>query len=1028
MKSITLTQTKRLKGIRNGLFTLLSIAFGLAATAQTNITIGTGTSSSSNNPLTTNYGYNYTQQIYYASELTAQGVGAGQINKIRFYTTSSAPLYNDSWNIYIGHTAKTQFVSTTDWEVMANLTQVYSANVTFPSANNWMEITLSNPFQWDGVSNIVIAIDENTPSYGSLSSWRTTTTAGVNRSIYYRNDTSNPDPNTPPTATGRSAQYPNLQLEMVPTIACTTVAHANAVTTAANVCTNGAATLSVNNSYFYSGITYQWQFNDGSGWNDIIGATSPTYLADTLVTSGDYQVVVGCTPSGMSDISSETTVTVNPIPVVVVDYSDVATCGGEPAEVVASGADTYSWSPTTAVSPSATSASVTLMPTTTTTYTVTGTTTAGCSASATTKITPIAMVPTSISYNPSENCAPGTLITATVTGLPATITSGGTWEYRWLASDGVTVLQDWSASNTYSFTPAADSVYGSFYQVRSTSCPDNTIDSVYSEIVIGFGADATITNFNCNSEGIISLSNPFGQILIDTLYANALNNAGNMSDFALTGSASIASSRLQLTPSATGVSGYAALTPPAFTPGMNNAMTVSFKMTADQPINTYGTGGADGIAYSFGDDAISTANGTGHNGKGTKLRLSFDAAGNSSENNNQAGIYLVYGWTATNAFGPASAQTLAYSSNTSLWKIKQDVPVVLSIDTDGKATVTVDGTVVFSDVQLPAAYMNANVSTWKHLFSAGTGGDAMRQAVSNLNITSGHLNYGITAGGSSTAPSTWQTGTTFSNLTPGTYDIWISKDEAGTCLKNIGTYEILNTNPVVDLGNDTTICDAQTLLLDAGNAGSTYVWSGSNNYTQTLEVTEAGSYIVYVTDPAGCLGIGTINVDVNEAPSATSIYSQGSFPMMNFSVVGAQNADTYDWNFGDGNSVMNAPASVSHFYTNDGTYTVTVTLSNDCGTYVETTSITIIDYTGIDENSIVNLDVYPNPASSHITVSVPNSETSEVTVYSISGSLVQATSTFNDKTTIDVSNWESGIYFMNVTNQGKQSVTKFVVE
>lgn len=1020
-----------MKGIRNSLFTLLSIAFGLAATAQTNISVGSGTGTTSTEPINGYYGYSYTQNIYLASDMIAAGAtSAGTISKIRFYYNSGGNGANsNNWTVYLGHTNKTAFTSNTDWVASASMTNCFSGTFTMPGAGNWVEITLTTPFQWNGIDNLIIGVDENQPSYASSTMYWKSTTAPSNRSIYYYNDNTNPDPASPPTASGTSNALPNLQFDWLIAPACTTnPAHVNSTVNDGTICPGDMVTFGISSYEFVSGLTYQWQSNDGSGWTNINGATGANYSTNGITQTANYRNVLTCAAAALSDTAEDVTVMVNPLPVVVVDNNDVAICSGEPAEVVASGADTYSWSPTTAVSPSATSASVTLMPTTTTVYTVTGTTAAGCSATATTKVTPIAMVQSSVSYSPAENCSPGSVVTQTVTGLPSTITSGGTWEYRWLAADGVTVLQDWSASNTYSFTPSIDSTYGSFYQVRSTSCTDNQIDSVYSDIIIGFGADVAVTDFNCNSEGMISLSNTFGQIPVDTLYANPLNNLANMADFALTGNASVTGNRLQLTPSAGGQSGYAVLTTPGFDPGINNSMTVSFNMTADMPIDNYGTGGADGIAYSFGDDAVPASPGSGHNGKGSKLRLSFDAANNGTENGNATGVYLVWGWNSATAFGPGSAQTLAYSPNVASWKLKTDVPVVFAIDADGKASVTVGGTVIFNNIQMPAAYMNANVSNWKHMFSASTGGDAMRQAVSNLAITEGNLNYGITAGGSSTAPTTWQQGKTFSNLAPGSYDIWISKDEAGTCLKNIGTYEVLNTNPVVDLGNDTTICDAETLLLDAGNPGASYVWSGSNNYTQTMEVSEAGSYIVYVTDAVGCLGIGTINVDVNEAPSATSIYSQGSFPIMNFSVVGAENADTYDWNFGDGNSIMNAPASVSHFYTNDGTYTVTVTLSNDCGTDVETTSITIIDYTGIDENSIVNLEVYPNPASSQITVSVPNSEASEVTIYSISGAMIQGATTFNNKTSIDVSNWESGIYFMNVTNQGKQSVTKFVVE
>jgi hypothetical protein len=1030
MKNVTFSRPQPGNRIKRSLLAFFSLGLGFASVAQTNITIGTGTGTTSNVPINSNWGYNYSQQIYYASDLLAQGISMGSFGKVRFYLNTVVPTNSQGWTIYMGHTAKTEFTSTTDWEPVANLTQVFSSDVTFPAAGNWMEITLATPFEWDGVSNIVIAIDENTPNFASsASTWRTTSATG-NRSIYYRNDSNNPNPASPPTATGRQVAFANLQLEWTVAPDCAgTPAHALALAADDSICPNQTAALSLDQHYFAIGMTYQWQENPGAGWVDVTGATNATYTTPQLTASTDYRCIVGCSVAATADTSDVITIVVNPNPVVVIDFTEVATCNGEPANLTASGADTYLWTPTTLLTPSATSANVNVIPATTTTYTVTGTTAAGCSATATSKITPVSMVQGTPVYSPSENCAPGSPVTVQVTGLPATITSGGTWEYRFLASDSVTVLQDWSASDNYTFIPSADSVYGHFYQVRSTSCPDNYVDSVYTSIIVGFGADVELTHYNCNTMGgTIALENPFGQTEVTEIYSNPLSDLATMTAFTLSNNASVSGGRLQLTPSATAQTGYGQLTIPGFVAGLNNSMTVSFDMTADQPINTFGTGGADGITYSFGDDATPAANGSGPNGKGTKLRLSFDAAGNGSENNNQPGIYLVYGWTAGNAFGPASAQTLAYSPNTALWKIQTDIPVELSISTEGKATVTVNGTVVFSDIQLPAAYMTADVSTWKHLFSAGTGGDAMRQAVSNLDIEAGNLNYGIAPGNTANPPSDWQASTSFEDLLPGIYDIWISKDTIASCLKKIGTYEILNTNPVVELGNDTTICEGETLLLDAGNPGSVYTWSGSNTYTQTMEVSEEGSYIVYVTDTAGCLGIGTINVDVNEAPSATGIYAQGAFPTMFFSVTGSQNAADYDWNFGDGVTVNNGPASISHTYTNDGTFSVTVTLSNDCGTETYTQSITITDVTGIGENTIEGLTVYPNPASDNVTVSVPNGETSGISVYNVSGSLVQSAADFHATTTVDVSQWQKGIYFLHITNQGKTSVTKLVVQ
>jgi hypothetical protein len=643
-------------------------------------------------------------------------------------------------------------------------------------------------------------------------------------------------------------------------------------------------------------------------------------------------------------------------------------------------------------------------------------------------VTPLPEARSSYVFTPGENCSPGSPVTLSVTDVPAEITSNGTWEYRFMANDGTTVLQDWSASADYTFTPATDGIYDFFYQMRSTACVAYNIDSVKATIIIGFGADSVaITNFNCNSGGILKMIGTYGQTELEEVYANPLSDISTMTNFTLANNASVTGGLLVLTPSATSNVGYATLNVPGFVPGLNNAMKVSFNMTADQPINIYGTGGGDGLCYSFGNDAIPSANGSGHNGKGTKLRLSFDGAANA-ENGNVPGIYLVYGWTASVPYGPASAQTLAYSPNTSLWKVQQDVPVSLEINTNGQVTVMVGGQVIFEDVQLPASYLTEDVTSWKHLFSAQTGGDALRHAMANLVIEKGSLQYGITNGGLSTPPSAWQATKTFGDLLPGTYDLWISKDQTGTCLKNIGTFEILNTNPVVNLGNDTTLCEGETIMLNAQNYGGTYVWSGSNTYTQTYEVTEAGSYIVQVTDTVGCIAVGEINVDYNEAPSATGIYAQGSFPMMSFSVLGAQNTTTYDWNFGDGNSLQGGPASVSHMYTNDGTFTVTVTMTNDCGTETETTSITIIDYTGVAENTIEGLEVYPNPASSTVNISVANAENSELRVFSISGAEVVERTAFNSNTKVDVSGWERGVYFLAVTNAGITTTQKVVVE
>jgi gliding motility-associated-like protein len=68
------------------------------------------------------------------------------------------------------------------------------------------------------------------------------------------------------------------------------------------------------------------------------------------------------------------------------------------------------------------------------------------------------------------------------------------------------------------------------------------------------------------------------------------------------------------------------------------------------------------------------------------------------------------------------------------------------------------------------------------------------------------------------------------------------------------------SNSSVNLGNDTTICAGQNVLLNAGSATS-YQWQ-NNSTNQTFNATAAGQYYVNVTT-GGCSASDTINITVN---------------------------------------------------------------------------------------------------------------------------------------------------------------------
>ena len=192
------------------LFLILLFLWTGSSWGQSTVTIGSGTATSYGLPIETNYAYTYSQQIYTQAQIGATGT----IEKIRFYYSSGSTTNSDAWRIYMGHTTKTSFSSTNDWVDYENLTRVYNSNVTFPESAGWMEITLSTPFAYNNIDNLVIAVDENTSGYSASNSYWGSFSSGANTGMYYRSDTYNPNPSAPPiSASFRTSNINQIQLD-----------------------------------------------------------------------------------------------------------------------------------------------------------------------------------------------------------------------------------------------------------------------------------------------------------------------------------------------------------------------------------------------------------------------------------------------------------------------------------------------------------------------------------------------------------------------------------------------------------------------------------------------------------------------------------------------------------------------------------------------------------------------------------------------------------------------------------------------
>jgi hypothetical protein len=166
---------------------LLTIMLGLASwqvSAQQIVEIGTGSSTTYYGPFNSLWGYSFVEQIYTAEEIDMTGT----ITSISFNNSSSGQTNNIT--VYMKLVTRSSFSSSTDYETVTAADIVYTGSHNF--AQGWSEITLDAPFDYDGASNLLIAVHEYTSGYTTQNFYYTSTTD--NKLISFHSDSADPDP------------------------------------------------------------------------------------------------------------------------------------------------------------------------------------------------------------------------------------------------------------------------------------------------------------------------------------------------------------------------------------------------------------------------------------------------------------------------------------------------------------------------------------------------------------------------------------------------------------------------------------------------------------------------------------------------------------------------------------------------------------------------------------------------------------------------------------------------------------------
>lgn len=249
-------------------------------------------------------------------------------------------------------------------------------------------------------------------------------------------------------------------------------------------------------------------------------------------------------------------------------------------------------------------------------------------------------------------------------------------------------------------------------------------------------------------------------------------------------------------------------------------------------------------------------------------------------------------------------------------------------------------------------------------------------------------------------------------------------DTLNGCTRQYETTVDVNQLPVVNLGNDTTLCsnNAAGFFLDATNPNWSHQW-GDGSTAPTFLVTSPGTYNVAVTDTNGCVGVDTIdvvgvnpvqvNIGVNFTSTTTAELDAGA------------GFTSYLWNTLATTQTITANLS--------GTYFVTVYDQNFCES---SDTINIVFSLSLEnpDGSQSTITYYPNPSNGFLNMAVtgfPAGEDMLMEVMDMNGKVVYVQNfqeIMDDFTTpLNLSHLSEGTYMIRVSTKLGAQTKRIVI-
>ncbi|MFH0866102.1 MAG: gliding motility-associated C-terminal domain-containing protein [Bacteroidota bacterium] len=694
-----------------------------------------------------------------------------------------------------------------------------------------------------------------------------------------------------------------------------------------SVCAGNSYTVSGSSATNYTSLNWT---SSGSGSFANNGTLTPTYTPSAAdISTGSVTLTLtaaGNSPCG--NYTDDIVLTINALPTANAGM-DATICSGSSTLLSASGGTSYAWSPSAGLS-STTTSNPTANPTTSTTYTVTVTSSGGCTATDAITVnvntTPTAnagtdaSIPNGTSTSLSGSASggsgsytytwspSGSLVNTNVQN-PTTTNLSTTTVFTLTVIDNSTSCQ--------STDQVTITVTGGILSVNTTATSYTICNGQSTQLnALASGGSGTYTySWASNPSGFSSTSqNPMVTPTSTTTYTVTVNDGFNTASSGLTvsvnplptanagGDVSVCSGNSVIL-GASGGTSY------AWSPSSGlSATNISNPVASPTSNTTYLVTVTDANGCSNTDDVNVTVDAVPTANAGSDVAIcSGNSAGLSASGGSGYAWSPSAGLSATDVNNPVAnpTSTTTYTvivTNAQGCTDSDNITVIVNPLPNANAgndqticsgqvatlTATGGGTYAWNAVDFTPSINVSPASTYTYTVTVtSTQGcsatDDVTVFVNPLPAANAGSDVAICVGNSTMLNAsggttyTWSPSTGLSdanisnpNANPSsTTSFIVTVTDANNCSATDDVTVTVNSLPVAFTGNDTTICEGNSLTVSAAG-GDTYAWNtGDSTSSFSVYPSSTSTYIVTVTDIYGCSASDDITVNVTATPVIT---------------------------------------------------------------------------------------------------------------------------------------------------------------